>query len=181
MLLYYFFEHPLKDDETPLDDFLHRVSPILSVEYHHFITLASLAVIVTLIAASPITTSSFVKVWLFRLGVFYIIRTLMISLTTLPCPTPTNISDEASAFQKLLRLGGVRDNIPSGHAGGVFVSLFAAIQYEIIGKGVGIPIFILQILSPILTRQHYTIDPIISFFIALVLTQNVYSPCPFIS
>lgn len=176
MVSYYLFEHPLKKDEIPLEDLLHRISPLISKEYHHIITISALVIVIGFIALSPITTSSFIRILLFRLACFYLIRAFMVSITTLPCPYPTPEKEiQMSPVQKFLQLGGIRDNIPSGHAGVVFVTLFSAWQWNIITPLVGVPIFLVQLLSPTLTRQHYTIDPIISMFIAIVLTQNIYS------
>jgi hypothetical protein len=171
MLFFYSMERNVEKHDTPLRDVVHTYFPRVHRNWTHIVTLSFLALLGVMIASSNDAVHIGHLVVL-RFGLFLIIRVLTIFLTTLPCPDPQNRTNKPP-LQKLATLGGNTDNMPSGHAGAVFVTLFTAMQFGLVPAWLAVPMVGVQLLTPTITRSHYTIDPIMSLFVSAVVVQNV--------
>lgn len=144
-------------------DIGHHILPTLPFIFHNLITFAILLVCCWQLYNSKVTndvtpsTNMYIfKDILLRVGIFCVLRTIMISSTRFP----TNI-----------RCGHTLN--PSGHSGVTFIFLMSLWKENILGTIPFALLTMLQFITPIVTRAHHTIDPIVSFFISWVLVQNV--------
>jgi hypothetical protein len=98
--------------------------------------------------------------------VIFMIRSVTTIVTILPKHKECKIED------KLIFVGGCHDKIFSGH----FVSVFLATILYLKNKWISMPILVLiniiNSVSILLSRGHYTIDIIVAFFVTLFVYQN---------
>ena len=150
-------------------DVIHANFPKFPANLHHIVTLSILAWLLL----KGFKHQNILRVTAFRLAVFYIIRTFMISMTEFPCYEESFDNSSKSPLSKMITLGGTRDYMPSGHAGIVFVTLLTLLQSGLVSKQAALVVGMIQMWTPVLTRCHYSVDTITSLFISIVICQNV--------
>lgn len=106
--------------------------------------------------------------------VILIIRIFTNILTILPKNNSCTISNSFS-FR-----GGCYDKIYSGHFASVFIATLILYKNKYINIILLVLINLINSLFIILSRNHYTIDIVMSFFVSLVVYQNNFNICKFI-
>ena len=106
--------------------------------------------------------------------IILIIRIFTNILTILPKNNLCTISNSFS-FR-----GGCYDKIFSGHFSSTFIATLILYKNNYINVILLILINLINSLFIILSRNHYTIDIVMSFFVSLVIYQNNFNICKFI-
>jgi hypothetical protein len=106
--------------------------------------------------------------------VIFIIRIFTNMLTILP---KNNLCVTSNSFSFR---GGCYDKIFSGHFASAFIASLILYKNNYINAILLVLINLINSLFIILSRNHYTIDIIMSFFVSLVIYQNNFNVCKFI-
>jgi hypothetical protein len=106
--------------------------------------------------------------------VIFIIRIFTNMLTILP---KNNLCVTSNSFSFR---GGCYDKVFSGHFASAFIASLILYKNNYINAILLVLINLINSLFIILSRNHYTIDIIMSFFVSLVIYQNNFNVCKFI-
>lgn len=133
--------------------------PSIQFVYHHLVTFAIFLILISILTITKKLTANekkkLVANIVVRLAIFYLVRFMLLELTYFKTG------------------GGLRNILPSGHSGLTFIILFSLYIANVIPILPTILMVLVQLIIPVLTRAHHTIDPLISLFICIVLVQNV--------
>jgi hypothetical protein len=151
-----------KNKTTPkIYDIAHKYLPDLN-QYdmlHHLITI----IFVIPIMFNWNMLNEYLGYWV----VIFLIRTITIIVTILPKYKHCKEYDEITMF-----LGGCYDKIFSGHFSSVFLATLLYLKYGWITMPSLVIINLINSLSILLSRGHYTIDLIVAIFVTLFVYQN---------
>lgn len=103
-----------------------------------------------------------------------LLRQFIIQITILPKNEVCDIK-HSSMFR-----GGCYDKIFSGHFGITFLSTLILFDNGLINKLVAILINFVNALFILLSRNHYTIDIIVSIFVVIIIYQNNMNICAYL-
>jgi hypothetical protein len=103
-----------------------------------------------------------------------LLRQFIIQITILPKNEACDIK-HSSMFR-----GGCYDKIFSGHFGITFLSTLILVDNGLIHKLVAILINFVNALFILLSRNHYTIDIIVSIFVVIIIYQNNMNICAYL-
>ena len=106
--------------------------------------------------------------------VIFIIRIFTNMLTILP---KNNLCVTSNSFSFR---GGCYDKVFSGHFASAFIASLILYKNNYINAILLVLINLINSLFIILSRNHYTLDIIMSFFVSLVIYQNNFNVCKFI-
>jgi hypothetical protein len=155
-----------KENHKKVQDIFHNVLP----HFQHFEYASDILLVLV-----------FVYLAIMNFGLIYqlagliftlvLLRQLIIQITVLPKNETCNIKD-TSMFR-----GGCYDKIFSAHFGIVMLTTLVLFDNGLINKFVMIFINLLNALFILLSRNHYTIDIIVSIFVVIIIYQNNLNIC----
>ena len=100
-----------------------------------------------------------------------LLRQFIIQMTILPKNTVCDIKNTS-----MIR-GGCYDKIFSGHFGITFLTTLVLLENGLINKFIALLINIVNGIFILLSRNHYTIDIIVSIFVVIIIYQNNLNIC----
>jgi hypothetical protein len=103
-----------------------------------------------------------------------ILRQFIIQMTILPKNTVCDIKNTS-----MIR-GGCYDKIFSGHFGITFLTTLILLENGLINKFIAILINLVNGIFILLSRNHYTIDIIVSIFVVIIIYQNNLNICEYL-
>lgn len=103
-----------------------------------------------------------------------ILRQFIIQMTILPKNTVCDIKDTS-----MIR-GGSYDKIFSGHFGITFLTTLILLENGLVTNFIAILINLVNGMFILLSRNHYTIDIIVSIFVVIIIYQNNLNICDFL-
>ena len=103
-----------------------------------------------------------------------ILRQFIIQMTILPKNTVCDIKDTS-----MIR-GGCYDKIFSGHFGITFLTTLVLLENGLVTNFIAILINLVNGMFILLSRNHYTIDIIVSIFVVIIIYQNNLNICDFL-
>jgi len=103
-----------------------------------------------------------------------LLRQFIIQLTVLPKNTICDIKNTS-----MIR-GGCYDKIFSGHFGITFLTTLILFENGLINKFMTILINLINGIFILLSRNHYTIDIIVSIFVVIIIYQNNLNICEYL-
>lgn len=103
-----------------------------------------------------------------------ILRQFIIQMTILPKNTVCDIKDTS-----MIR-GGCYDKIFSGHFGITFLTTLILLENGLVTNFIAILINLVNGMFILLSRNHYTIDIIVSIFVVIIIYQNNLNICDFL-
>ena len=132
-------------------------------------------------ASDIITVSVIVYLALMRFDLLYhlgglvftltLLRQFIIQMTILPKNTVCDIKNTS-----MIR-GGCYDKIFSGHFGITFLTTLVLLENGLINKFIALLINLVNGIFILLSRNHYTIDIIVSIFVVIIIYQNNLNIC----
>lgn len=172
--------------DTPLPDIYHRALPHTMREYHEY---ADWMPIIPLFLFIFLDRFKNAGIFLFLIGILYLMRAISFSLTVLPSPE-TNCKCEwehepETFLRKILNFiyqEGCNDLIFSGHTAmmlmsSLFLSWYCSDVYNnIFAKLLLVLYNILGVIVIIGTRLHYSVDTYISTIITTLLFFSFHPP-----
>jgi len=155
-----------KENHKKVQDIFHNVLP----HFQHFEYASDILLVLV-----------FVYLAIMNFGLIYqlagfiftlvLLRQLIIQITVLPKNETCNIKDTC------MFRGGCYDKIFSAHFGIVMLTTWVLYDNGLINKFVMIFINLLNALFILLSRNHYTIDIIVSIFVVIIIYQNNLNIC----
>lgn len=103
-----------------------------------------------------------------------LLRQFIIQMTILPKNTVCDIKDTS-----MIR-GGCYDKIFSGHFGITFLTTLILLENGLVTNFIAILINLVNGMFILLSRNHYTIDIIVSIFVVIIIYQNNLNICDFL-
>jgi hypothetical protein len=103
-----------------------------------------------------------------------LLRQFIIQMTILPKNTVCDIKNTS-----MIR-GGCYDKIFSGHFGITFLTTLILLENGLINKFIVILINLVNGIFILLSRNHYTIDIIVSIFVVIIIYQNNLNICEYL-
>lgn len=103
-----------------------------------------------------------------------LLRQFIIQMTILPKNTVCDIKNTS-----MIR-GGCYDKIFSGHFGITFLTTLVLLENGLINKFIVILINLVNGIFILLSRNHYTIDIIVSIFVVIIIYQNNLNICEYL-
>jgi hypothetical protein len=100
-----------------------------------------------------------------------LLRQFIIQMTILPKNTVCDIKNTS-----MIR-GGCYDKIFSGHFGITFLTTLVLLENGLINKFIALLINLVNGIFILLSRNHYTIDIIVSIFVVIIIYQNNLNIC----
>lgn len=157
----YYSGRQLRGRTTPkVYDILHRTLP----EWHSYNTfhdIVTMAFVLPLLAY-PEILPYYIKLWL----IVFLVRSITVNLTILPkykeC-TPSQWNVMRRCYDKIF----------SGHFATVFLAAALYVQYGIINVTTACMMVLTVSFGAIVTRDHYTIDLVVSLMVCTIVLQNV--------
>jgi membrane-associated phospholipid phosphatase len=142
-------------------DLLHEL--ITYHQYYSVITDVLLAVIFFMFAGYVISKRLYAEVPFFLtcIGIFYMVRAIILPLTPLENPFPS--SDSFGLFGNTIANGGT---FPSGHTGLAFMLFFLIKPEDKVFRNTIFALCLIMAFFMIISRGHYTIDIIGGFLVA---------------
>jgi len=132
-------------------------------------------------ASDIITVSVIVYLALMRFDLLYhlgglvftltLLRQFIIQMTILPKNTVCDIKNTS-----MIR-GGCYDKIFSGHFGITFLTTLVLLENGLINKFIALLVNLVNGIFILLSRNHYTIDIIVSIFVVIIIYQNNLNIC----
>jgi len=180
MSTYYSNEPAPTADTVPLNDLLHSTLPRIEYKWHHYTVLGVVLFGTTTMLFTERKNMKnvldFVVSYLGGLGIYLIVRGVIVNLTRIPRPRIRELYDPENpngktALQKLTTLSGYFDSTPSGHTGTNMIMLFKLFGLKKINAGVMGVLVTVVFLVPILTRAHYSLDVILAFLISFGVSK----------
>ena len=158
-----------KENSKKVQDILHNVLP----HFQHF-EYASDILVVSVFAYLLIMNFDLI----YQLGglvfTLVLLRQFIIQITVLPKNETCDIKD-TSMFR-----GGCYDKIFSAHFGIAMLTTLVLYDNGLMNKFVVIFINLLNALFILLSRNHYTIDIIVSIFVVVIIYQNNLNICHYL-
>ena len=100
-----------------------------------------------------------------------LLRQFIIQMTILPKNTVCDIKNTS-----MIR-GGCYDKIFSGHFGITFLTTLVLLENGLINKFIALLVNLVNGIFILLSRNHYTIDIIVSIFVVIIIYQNNLNIC----
>jgi hypothetical protein len=158
-----------KENSKKVQDIFHNILP----HFHHF-EYASDILVVSVFAYLAIMNFELV----YQLGGFIftlvLLRQLIIQMTVLPKNESCDVKD-TSMFR-----GGCYDKIFSAHFGIAMLITLVLFDNGLINKFFMVFINLLNAFFILLSRNHYTIDIIVSIFVVVIIYQNNLNICDYL-
>lgn len=158
-----------KENSKKVQDILHNVLP----HFQHF-EYASDILVVSVFAYLLIMNFDLI----YQLGglvfTLVLLRQFIIQITVLPKNETCDIKD-TSMFR-----GGCYDKIFSAHFGIAMLTTLVLYDNGLMNKFVVIFVNLLNALFILLSRNHYTIDIIVSIFVVVIIYQNNLNICHYL-
>lgn len=158
-----------KENHTKVQDIFHNIFP----HFQHFEYASDILIILVF---SYLAIMNFGLVY--QLGGFVftllLLRQFIIQITVLPKNETCDVKD-TSMFR-----GGCYDKIFSAHFGIAMLTSLILFDNGLINKFVAIFINLLNALFILLSRNHYTIDIIVSIFVVIIIYQNNLNICDYL-
>lgn len=158
-----------KENSKKVQDIFHNILPY----FHHFEYASDILVVLV-----------FVYLLIMNFGLIYqvggfiftlvLLRQFIIQITVLPKNETCDIKD-TSMFR-----GGCYDKIFSAHFGIAMLMTLVLFDNGLINKLTMIFINLLNALFILLSRNHYTIDIIVSIFVVIIIYQNNLNICDYL-
>ena len=158
-----------KENYKMVQDIFHSILP-------HFHNFEYASDVLTLLVIGYLAIMNFHL--LYHLGglifTLVLLRQFIIPITILPKNTICDISD-TSMFR-----GGCYDKIFSAHFGITFLTTLILFDNGFINNMVAILINLVNGMFILLSRNHYTIDIIVSIFVVIIIYQNNLNICEYL-
>ena len=158
-----------KENHKKVQDIFHSILP-------HIPDFEYASDILTLLVFAYLAIMNFEQ--FYQLGglifTLVLLRQFIIQMTILPKNEVCDIKD-TSMFR-----GGCYDKIFSAHFGITFLSTLILFDNGLINKLVAILINFVNGLFILLSRNHYTIDIIVSIFVVIIIYQNNLNICAYL-
>ncbi len=158
-----------KENHKKVQDIFHDILP--HIEYFEY---ASDIIAISVIGYLAIMRFDL----LYHLGglvlTLTLLRQFIIQMTILPKNTVCDIKNTS-----MIR-GGCYDKIFSGHFGITFLTTLILLENGFINKFIVILINLVNGIFILLSRNHYTIDIIVSIFVVIIIYQNNLNICEYL-
>jgi len=158
-----------KENYKKIQDIFHSILP-------HFHNFEYASDVLTLLVIGYLAIMNFDL--LYHLGglifTLVLLRQFIIPITILPKNTSCDISD-TSMFR-----GGCYDKIFSAHFGITFLTTLILFDNGLINNLVAILINLVNGMFILLSRNHYTIDIVVSIFVVIIIYQNNLNICEYL-
>jgi hypothetical protein len=158
-----------KENYKKVQDIFHSILP-------HFHNFEYASDVLTLLVIGYLAIMNFELIY--HLGglifTLVLLRQFIIPITILPKNTICDISD-TSMFR-----GGCYDKIFSAHFGITFLTTLILFDNGLINNLVAILINLVNGMFILLSRNHYTIDIVVSIFVVIIIYQNNLNICEYL-
>jgi hypothetical protein len=158
-----------KENYKKVQDIFHSILP-------HFHNFEYASDVLTLLVIGYLAIMNFELIY--HLGglifTLVLLRQFIIPITILPKNTICDIS-ETSMFR-----GGCYDKIFSAHFGITFLTTLILFDNGLINNLVAILINLVNGMFILLSRNHYTIDIVVSIFVVIIIYQNNLNICEYL-